>query len=180
MTVQLLLSMLRAPASTGAVLPSSRSLANAMANAAADAEGVVELGAGTGPVTRALLERLPDVPLIIVELQPALARQLRRQFPGADVRTAAADEVVDSLADVPGRIVLVSSLPFRSLPLPARTRTIHSICEFLSANPERRLVQFTYQPRAPFRAARGLRWQRITTVWTNTPPAGVWVLQAHD
>jgi len=63
MPVELLFALLRNPASTGAVLPSSRRLANAMANAALGADAVVELGAGTGPVTEALLRKLPGVPL---------------------------------------------------------------------------------------------------------------------
>ena len=92
MPVQLLLAMLRNPASTGAVMPSSRTLANAMAGAAVGADTVVELGAGTGPVTEALLRRLPGVPLIAVELQPALARRLQARFPTVDVRQAAAKD----------------------------------------------------------------------------------------
>jgi predicted O-methyltransferase YrrM len=78
MPVELLFALLRNPASTGAVLPSSRRLANAMASAAVGADAVVELGAGTGPVTEALLRRLPGVPLIAVELQAPLARACRR------------------------------------------------------------------------------------------------------
>ncbi|MBA4741391.1 MAG: hypothetical protein H2060_01625 [Azoarcus sp.] len=178
MPVQLLLSMLRAPASTGAVLPSSRALATAMARTAIGADLIVELGAGTGPVTRALLEQMPGVPLIAVELQPDLAQMLQRRFPEADVRLAPADQVIDALGEPEGAVVLVSSLPFRSLPLPVRSETIASICRFLLADPQRRLVQFTYQPRAPFRAPPGLRWHRRMSVWANTPPAGVWELCA--
>ena len=76
MPVELLFALLRNPASTGAVLPSSRTLANAMANAAVGADAVIELGAGTGPVTDALLRKLPGVPLIAVELQASMARRL--------------------------------------------------------------------------------------------------------
>ena len=178
MPVQLLLAMLRNPASTGAVMPSSRTLANAMAGAAVGADTVVELGAGTGPVTEALLRRLPGVPLIAVELQPGLARRLQARFPTVDVRQAAAKEVVDDLIERPGRLVLVSSLPFRSLPREVAAETVDSLCRFLAQDGERKLVQFTYQPRAPFAVPRQLRWHRRAVVWRNTPPAGVWELQA--
>ena len=127
MPVDLLFAMLRNPASTGAVLPSSRTLANAMAGAALGADTVIELGAGTGPVTEALLRRLPGVPLIAVELQPALARRLQARFPTVDVRQAAAKEVVDGLIERPGRLVLVSSLPFRSLPKEVAAATVEVI-----------------------------------------------------
>lgn len=178
MPVGLLFALLRNPASTGAVLPSSRALANAMAHAAVGADAVVELGAGTGPVTEALLRHLPGVPLIAVELQAPLARRLRARFPAIDVRQAAAKQVVDSLVDQPGRVVLVSSLPFRSLPKEVGAETVASICAFLAHSPERKLVQFTYQPRAPFAVPRELRWHRRAVVWRNTPPAGIWELQA--
>lgn len=177
MPVQLLIAMLRSPGSTGSLVPSSRYLANAMANSAAGAERLIELGAGTGPVTAALLSRWPGIPLMAVELQPRLAHRLQRHYPDVDVRQATAKEVVDAHIDAPGRIVLVSSLPFRSLPADVAADTAASLCSFLARSPERRLIQFTYQPRAPFKPQPGLRWRRLTTIWRNTPPAGVWELQ---
>lgn len=178
MPVELLIAMLRDPASTGALLPSSRALARAMANAATGADLIVELGAGTGAVTRALLHAQPHVPLIAVELQPPLAQRLKACCPTADVRQAAAKEVVDALIDAQGKVVLVSSLPFRSLPRRVASETATCLCRFLERNPARKLVQFTYQPRAPFGAPPGLQWQRTSVVWRNTPPAGIWELQA--
>lgn len=176
MPVQLLLALLKSPAETGAVLPSSRYLAGAMAHAASGADLVIELGAGTGPVTTALLNRLPGTPLVAVEIQPGLAHRLRRRHPQVDVRQASASEVVDAHLEAPGRVVLVSSLPFRSLPPAVASATAASFCSFLLRSHERKLIQFTYQPRAPFKAMEGLQWRRITTVWRNTPPAGVWEL----
>lgn len=180
MHLELLLVMLRNPASTGALLPSSRTLANAMACAATGADLVVELGAGTGPVTDALVNRLPDVPLIAVELQPSLAHRLQHRYPAIDVRQSSAKQVVDGLIDRPGKIILVSSLPFRSLPRHVATETAQSLCRFLTHDQRRKLVQFTYQPRAPFTAPRHLRWKRTAIVWRNAPPAGIWELQAES
>lgn len=178
MLTELIRALLRAPTTTGALLPSSPALAHVMAEAARDAELVIELGAGTGAVTRALLKRLPDRPLIAVELQEALARTLASRYPNVDVRATSAKGMIDEFMTHPGKVVLVSSLPFRSLPHGVRTETIDSICRFLSYCPGRELVQFTYQPRAPFAPPAGLRWQRHATVWRNVPPAGVWKLNA--
>ncbi|MGL1832745.1 class I SAM-dependent methyltransferase [Rhodocyclaceae bacterium SMB388] len=177
MPVQLMLAMLRNPASTGSLLPSSRQLANSMAAAASGSDLVIELGAGTGSVTRALLERVSPAALITVEIQPALARTLRSRFPAIDVRQASALQVLDALADVPGKVTVISSLPFRSLPRQVAMETVDSLCRFLAKTPSRKLVQFTYQPRAPFNAPGSLRWTRTAIVWKNTPPAGVWELQ---
>lgn len=178
MPVQLFLAMLRNPASTGSLLPSSRQLASSMASAANGSDLVIELGAGTGSVTRALLGRMPASALIAVEIQPAMATMLRSRFPGVDVRHASAKHVLDALADTPGKVTVVSSLPFRSLPRQVATETAESLCRFLAASPLRKLVQFTYQPRAPFKAPRDLHWTRTGIVWKNTPPAGVWELQS--
>ncbi len=169
--------MLRDPASTGSIAPSSRHLARAMVRASGSPDHIIELGAGTGPVTRALREGLPRASLVAVELQPDLARALRHRFAGLQVRCACAHEVLDA-TELEGSVALVSSLPFRSLPASVRHTTVSSIAAFLRRHPGSRLVQFTYQPRKPFPAPAGLRWSFKELVLRNVPPAGVWVLKA--
>lgn len=167
------------PSLVGAVVPSSRRLGEAMAAAADGAELLIDLGAGTGAITSALRDRYPSVALVAVEMQAGLAQHLRERLDGVDVRCASADAALDALADAPARTVVVSSLPFRSLPDPWRERSARAVETFLLADPQRRLVQYTYQPRAPFepRAGLPLRWRHVATVWRNAPPAGVWTLQ---
>lgn len=172
----LLLHLLKTPTLTGAVAPSSRYLASAMVRATGEVHHVVELGAGTGPVTKELRSRLPHASLVAVEIQPGLAQQLRNKFSGLDVRQDLAHEVLDGLV-YPDPVAVVSSLPFRSLPQDMREVTMASIERFLRRVPGSRLVQFTYQPRAPFEASEDFRWHKTCSVWRNAPPAGVWVLQ---
>jgi phosphatidylethanolamine/phosphatidyl-N-methylethanolamine N-methyltransferase len=168
------------PSTVGAILPSSRHLADAMARAACGAECLIELGAGTGAITEALRERHPDLPTIVVELDPLLAAQLRERFPQVDVRAAPAHEVLAGLPPGAPPTALVSSLPFRSLPLRLRLRSSLAIERCLIANPSHRLIQYTYQPRVPFdlRLGDSLRWRRLDVVWRNVPPAWVWELRA--
>ncbi len=174
--------VLKEPATAGALLPSSPLLARAMTRQAGHASLIVELGAGTGAVTRWLHDAHPLVPLIAVEALEAMADHLRETFPTIDVRRQWAHEVLDDLCDdAPFRTVVVSSLPFRSLRPAMRDVTIRAVCRFLLADRTRRLVQYTYQPRIPFALPRneaaGLKWTRVSTVWRNAPPAGVWVLR---
>ncbi len=166
------------PTMVGALLPSSRALAQAMARAADGASLVVELGAGTGAITALLVERHPDVPMIAVELQPQMAQMLAERFPQVDVRAASAHRVLRALAPAADDVAIVSSLPFRSLPARWSEPTRLAIEDFLLAGARRRLVQYTYQPRVPFhvRAAGRLRWQRECVIWRNAPPAWVWTL----
>ena len=172
----LLLHLLKTPTLTGAVAPSSRYLASAMVRATGEVHHVVELGAGTGPVTKELRSRLPHASLVAVEIQPGLVQQLRNKFSGLDVRQGLAHEVLDGLV-YPDPVAVVSSLPFRSLPQNMREVTMASIERFLRRVPGSRLVQFTYQPREPFEASEDFRWHKTCSVWRNAPLAGVWVLQ---
>ena len=168
------------PAIVGAVCPSSRWLAAAMADAAQGAQLLVELGAGTGAITEALLAQHPQVPLLAVELQPELADLLQQRFAGIEVRCAGAHDVLSELHEQsPPQTVLVSSLPFQSLPAPWRETTVLAIATFLRADKLRRLVQYTYGQKAPFELAADseLRWRRVGRVWRNAPPASLWSLQ---
>ena len=163
----------------GAVLPSSQRLAEAMARAADGCSALLELGAGTGAITAALRRRHPQVPLLAVEMEPALARHLRQRFPEVEVREAPAHQVLAQAADGPPGLVLVSSLPFRSLPPELRLRSSLAIEALLHARPGCRLVQYSYLPREPFALqSPGLRWRRLCAVWGNAPPAWVWELSA--
>jgi phosphatidylethanolamine/phosphatidyl-N-methylethanolamine N-methyltransferase len=173
---------LKRPAHVGALVPSSRHLARGMAHRVGRPSRLIELGAGTGAVTAALQEARPHVPLQVVELEPDLAARLRRRFPGVPVHCAAAHEVLHALRAAPKATVVVSSLPFRSLPEPLRSKTLRALLDFLEVHPSRSLVQYTYQPRAPFElpANSRLRWRLLEVIWRNLPPAGVWMLQRVD
>ncbi|MFI6058696.1 translation initiation factor IF-2 [Streptomyces sp. NPDC051286] len=93
---------------TGAVAPSSRRLAAALAAPVTERAGqpvdVLEVGAGTGPVTRCLLPLLaPGSTLDVVEANPRFAAVLRnvvREYrPGRDEHTAHAQTRDDRLGE---------------------------------------------------------------------------------
>ena len=167
----------KAAALTGAVAPSSRYLANAMARAVNGAAALVELGAGSGAVTRALTRIHPELRLVIVELRKDLAAALRREFKTAEVHAAPAAAVLRSLTGLPAATVLVSSLPFRSLPRALKQETVGSILDFLRLGHGRFMLQFTYYPGVPFRVPAGFRWRKLAFVALNLPPAAVWALE---
>jgi len=81
------------PLATGAVMPSGKPLARAMAKFVDPSlEGrVIELGPGTGAVTAALVEQGVDpVRLVLVEFNPTFCRLLRVRYPEATARQSAA------------------------------------------------------------------------------------------
>ena len=119
------LEILRSPRAMGAVCPSSDALAQQVVqHVPLNVAGkVVELGAGTGAITRALLRHgVPPPKLIVVERSRLLANQLRRRYPRITVAEGDAAHLASHLQSQPVRAV-VSGLPLRSLPL-ATVRTI--------------------------------------------------------
>lgn len=166
------------PLTTGAVSPSGRWLARAMA-AIVDPRWdgtVVELGPGTGAVTSALLERgvSPDR-LVAVEYNPDFADHLRDRFPNLRVMVGDAYELADTLrlAGIADVAAVVSSLPLFTQP-PLRRR--HLLDQSMNAlESGRPFIQFSYALVPPVPAEAG-RWTLDVSGWIvrNLPPARVW------
>ncbi len=163
--------------STGAVVPSSRRLARAMAAEVGDlAPGavIVELGPGTGVFTRELAQRFPDHRLVAVEFNHQFAAALRAQLPRVAVVEGCASQLADHLRRLgidPGRVqAVVSGLPLLSLPRDLGDRILAAIRDTLPIGG--RYVQFTYA-KAPWRTRRpaGFTQSRARRVWVNFPPA---------
>ena len=172
----LIVQFLRAPALVGGIVPSSPVLAGALSRHAAGFEAIVELGAGTGAVTRCLAREHPRAALTVIEREPALARRVAAVCDTARVRIGCVHERADDLLVQPAHCVAVSSLPFRSLPRDVAVLTTATIEDFLLAHPARRLVQYSYGLRTPFALHDPrLAWRRVERVWRNVPPAVVWI-----
>lgn len=172
---------LKAPTKIGAVAPSGPKLAAAMVRAAGDlSQGIVlELGGGTGPMTRALIEAgVAPERLIVFELDENLAARLERNVPGVTVLRADAGEA-DRILRARGHervAAVVSSLPLVSMPLAVREKILRA--SFALLGPNGRYVQFTYGPVSPVSDAilksLNLSKQRMEWIADNVPPATVW------
>lgn len=164
------------PRTIGAVCPSSRYLARAMAGELDDIDTglVLELGAGTGNITHALLEQGVDpTRLIAIERSPMLVAHLRSRFPAIRVIEGDATQLVELLgSDADGVRAVVSALPLRSLPRTVAQQIVQQIQQLLPEHGV--LVQFTYDLRTPsVWHARTLTKKRTRVVWKNIPPARV-------
>ena len=146
---------LRRPFATGAVVPSGRLLAEAMARTAraviAGRPGhVVELGAGTGEVTKALVAAgIASERLVLVERDPEFASFLRRHFDGPRIVEGDAARLPALLADhgLAPIAAVVSSLPLLSLPSDVVNGIVGGVFDALPRGGA--LVQFTYGPKPP-------------------------------
>ena len=174
---QFLRSWMAKPLSTGAVMPSSRALARAMANCVDPAsEGpVIELGPGTGVVTAALLERgVAPSRLLLVEFNAGFCDLLRARYPGVTVVAGDAYAIRRLVAVRHEAAAVVSGLPLFNRPLRCRVRLLADAFTLLA--PGAPFVQFTYAMVPPVpRSWSGARVRAATLVWRNVPPARVFV-----
>jgi phosphatidylethanolamine/phosphatidyl-N-methylethanolamine N-methyltransferase len=173
---------LRDPMGVGLPFPSSfwtaRRLARAALDAAVPGAGpVLELGAGTGSVTRALVELgCPVQHIVAVERDPELCRSLEQQFPGLQVLQGDALVLSRTLARGPASAgVVISGLPMRAIPLAAAVRCYADA--FSVMPPDGAIIQYTYGLRPPVdpKAAEPvLEASFVGREWRNFPPMGIW------
>lgn len=178
---------LRRPFAVGAVVPSGRLLAEAMARTTfAEMKGreghVIELGAGTGEVTKALLAAgIPADRLALVERDPELASFLRRHFAGPRIVEGDAARLPKILAEqgIGAVSAVVSSLPLLSLPADVVRGIVEGVFDALPRGGA--LVQFTYGPAQPVPRSLSQALRLVGTrgprIWRNIPPAVVWTFR---
>ena len=163
------------PRDVGAVLPTSRRTVRSMLDMApiAEARCVVELGAGTGAHTREILQLLrPEGRLLAFEIDRALSGALAVEVADPRLRV-----ISDSAANLEQYLdgqradVIVSALPFTSLPAPVR-REILAVARAVLAD-DGVMVVLQYSPfmhRELRRSFGSVEW-RLSPL--NLPPAVV-------
>ena len=135
---------------------------------------VLETGAGTGAITRAILAAgLPPERLVSVERAPAFAAALRQEFPGIEVVEGDA-EALGGLLDPDERFdCVISAVPLLNLSPASRIAYIDALLDRLPAG--RPVVQITHGPLPP--APRGggrYRVEHLDFIVRNVPPAQLW------
>ncbi|MBB5691220.1 methyltransferase domain-containing protein [Roseomonas alkaliterrae] len=165
------------PLQMGSIVPSSPALGRkiaALVERGPD-EVVVELGAGTGAVSRALLEGgVPADRLVVVEIVPEMARHLARELPGVTVIEGDAFALAEALpAALHGRVgTAICGIPLVLLPT-ARQRAFVEAVEAVA--PGRGFLLYTYCVTSPLPCkALGLTGRREAFTPLNFPPASVW------
>ena len=163
-------------------LPSSASLGRLVARHIPDLARtkVVEIGGGTGVITRALLEAgLPPDRLIVVEIDEELADYLRRQFPDVRVVSGDAARLPESAAAILARLRRNRDqwhTHGRACPPATQQQLFDAFLGALGASG--RYLQYTYSLFSPLQARRlGLAGRRLGITFGNFPPASLWTYQ---
>jgi phospholipid N-methyltransferase len=159
-------------------VPSSTYLARAVVRGIdfARARCVVELGAGTGPITAELLRRAGACRAVIVERDPDFCRRLRERFPGAEVVEADAADLGRLLEERGLDRVdhFLCGLPLPSFTPEARDRILDVVHQRL--HPDGTFRQLTHMPWVFYSLYRRYFAEvRFEMVFRNLPPAGFYV-----
>jgi phosphatidylethanolamine/phosphatidyl-N-methylethanolamine N-methyltransferase len=167
------------PKAVGSIVPTSSIAARRMASVVDATSGlpVLEVGPGTGVVTRAILARgVKPENLHLVEYSPDFVRHLKAQFPGVNVIQGDAFDLDATLGEKRGMVFdsVVSGVPLLNFPVSQRIRYVEDLLGRIPAG--RPVMQLTYGPLSPVPAGRGdYRVEHYDFVLRNIPPTQLWV-----
>lgn len=184
-TVRLAQAFLRNPRNIGTLFPSSAVLARRMVEGLplSSHGAVLELGPGTGPLTRALCDKLADPSRYLgVDINAEFVGLLKRKFPQFRFVCGSAHQAQEHLSAHGHDEVraIISGLPFASLPEPVQNEIMDGLSCLLKPGVEFRTFQYVHALRLPaarrFRREMTRRFGRPAVskpVLWNIPPAVV-------
>lgn len=169
---------------TGAICPSSSHLAEAMASTGLSSAGcVVELGPGTGAITKKILTKIPqDCTFFTLEINPIFSAKLKEKFPDTTIYLDSAENIQKYLQrhHLKQCDAVISSLPWTFFDQQTQKQIFTSVYNSLAA--EGKMVTFSYLHGLIFPS--GKRFQKLLyhhfpnlqkkIVWKNFPPAIVY------
>lgn len=161
----------------GAVAPTSRYTRKAMLDPIdwEKARVVVELGAGTGNITRGILARMHnEARLLAIEINDRFVRSLREQLadPRLEVVHGSATDLSQILSERGLRCAdaIVSAIPFTSLDLPLRHAILEAAVGALGTGGCMTAIQYMPFVLPPL-LQRHFGGFTVRRSWLNIPPA---------
>ncbi len=176
-------SLARNPRGVGAFAPSSMGLARLMSRDLylGPEESVIELGPGTGALTRGIIQELDNKDHYLgIELDPNLVELFQERYPGLRIVQGSAEETTKHVEEIGIQKVgaVLSGLPFASLPHKAQRGIIAQLEVLIGNGATFRTFQYVpawFLPSAiTFRRNMSRRFgpPRVTgPVVRNVPPA---------
>lgn len=167
------------PGAVGSIKPTSKRAASAMANLLPIEKGlpVLELGPGTGALTRQILARgVAPKDLVSVEYSAEFCTYLLEQFPGVKFINGDAFDLPTTLSDMPSQKFCgaISGLPLLNFPKSDRIRLILDALDRVEDNGP--FIQMCYGPNPPVAAIPGtLAVEKSVLILRNVPPLRIWV-----
>ncbi|MCO6176798.1 MULTISPECIES: phospholipid N-methyltransferase PmtA [Ciceribacter] len=171
--------MMQGPKLVGAIVPTSSITAKKMASIVNPNSGlpVLELGPGTGVITKAILARgVPAERLVSVEYSEDFYNHLKDTYPAVNFIHGDAFDLDRTLGALAGQKFdsVVSAVPLLNFPMQDRIRLLESLLDRLP--PGRPVVQISYGPVSPIIAKpHSYHIQHFDFIVRNIPPAQLWI-----
>jgi phospholipid N-methyltransferase len=169
----LLKTFIKHPRQVGALVPTSQATVRAMLDMAdlQQASCIVELGAGTGVYTAELLRRVgPQTRVLAFEIDPRLASMVQQRLPDPRLRVVAdSAEQLGAYLDGQRADVVVSALPFTTLPSAVREAVYKAIAGALAPNGVMLAIQYSTARQRDFEGMFSAIRRRRS--FRNVPPA---------
>lgn len=167
------------PGAMGAVAASSKAYCDAMVAASTTAlpGPILELGAGLGVVTKALLRAgIEPSRITSIEYDHDFAHELKQRFPQVNVIEGDGLDLTHTLKDREDEkfATILLAIPIIRYKPEERRRLLHRYFERIA--PGGNLTQLSYSLTPPVKPELGTFTVSSTPViWANLPPARVWI-----
>lgn len=171
--------MMQGPKTVGSIVPTSSITAKRMASVVNINSGlpVLELGPGTGAITKAILGHgVRPENLVAIEYSTDFYEHLQRTYPGVHFINGDAFDLQTTLGSFSDLTFdsVVSGIPLLNFPMAKRISLLESLLDRLPAG--RPMMQISYGAISPI-AANPDRYhiQHYDFVMRNIPPAQLWI-----
>jgi len=167
------------PRAVGSIVPTSTITARRMASVVDVGSGlpVLELGPGTGVITRAILDAgLPAARLWSIEYSEDFVEHLREEFPRSNIIQGDAFDLDGTLGDNHDLTFdsVISGVPLLNFPVERRVAYVEDLLDRIP--PGRPIVQLTYGPLSPVPPGRGsYSVEHFDFILRNLPPTQLWL-----
>ncbi|MHA7969447.1 phospholipid N-methyltransferase PmtA [Rhizobium sp. CAU 1783] len=175
--------MMQGPKTVGAIAPTSSITARRMASVANPHSGlpVLELGPGTGVITKAILERgVKPKDLVSIEYSEDFYEHLVQAFPGVNFIRGDAFDLKKTLGERADQKFdcVISAVPLLNFPMADRIALLETLLDHIP--PGRPVMQISYGPVSPILAKpSSYHIQHYDFVVRNIPPAQLWVYRRN-
>lgn len=182
-----LVRWIKNPLKIGAIMPASSYLVDRIVHEVINRYSnhiIIEAGAGTGAISKKLINSSVSVDenTHIFETDPVFFRHLKNDFKHTHIW----NDCISSWAtycEKEKSIIVVSSLPLKSLPNPARQVVYSTYKLILSLHKNNHILQYSYgntPPKIDTEFIHFMYWKKICVVFRNVPPATLWELKSKN
>ncbi len=177
--IEFIKGWIKSPGAVGSIKPTGEIAARYMASLLPIEEGlpVLELGPGTGVITREILKRgVEPNKIVSIEYSKEFYDYLTANIPDVNFINGDAFDLSKTLKDVEYKVYagVIGAIPLLNIPMSQREDVIHESLKLVAPNGP--FIQISYGAKPPVPAVPGkFTVEKSDRIFRNIPPAGIWV-----